>query len=90
MGRRLPRREHHRRGEKGQRGRNWETRDGFGLDYAETLRLWRLRYDAAVAHGRLPGFDEAFHNLWRYYLMYCEGGFRGGSINVAQVTLSAG
>ncbi len=34
-----------------------------------------------------PGFDAAFHALWRYYLMYCEGGFRGGGIDVAQVTL---
>jgi len=25
--------------------------------------------------------------LWRYYLMYCEGGFRGGGIDVAQITL---
>jgi len=71
-----------------QRDLSWEDRDGFGLDYAETLRLWRIRYDAAVAQGRLAGFDEAFHNLWRYYLMYCEGGFRGRSIDVAQVTLS--
>ena len=37
---------------------------------------------------RLPqGFDTDFHRLWRYYLMYCEGGFRGGGITVAQVTL---
>jgi cyclopropane-fatty-acyl-phospholipid synthase len=71
-----------------ERGLSWEDRDGFGLDYAETLRLWRIRYDAAVAQGRLAGFDEAFHQLWRYYLMYCEGGFRGRSIDVAQVTLS--
>ncbi len=41
-----------------------------------------------MAEGRLPaGFDEPFHDLWRYYLMYCEGGFRGGGIDVAQVTL---
>ena len=71
-----------------ERGLSWENRDGFGLDYAETLRIWRSRYDEAVAKGRLAGFDEEFHNLWRYYLMYCEGGFRGGSIDVAQVTLS--
>ena len=46
------------------------------------------RFDAAVEQGRLPsGFDEKFVSLWRYYLMYCEGGFRGGGINVAQVTL---
>ena len=69
-------------------GLSWEDRAGFGLDYAETLCIWRSRYDAAVAEGRLAGFDEEFHNLWRYYLMYCEGGFRGRSIDVAQVTLS--
>lgn len=69
-------------------GLEWRDREGFGVHYAETLRRWRERYDAAVAEARLPaGFDERFHRLWRYYLMYCEGGFRGGGIDVAQVTL---
>ena len=37
---------------------------------------------------QLPsGFDARFVRLWRYYLQYCEGGFRGGGIDVAQVTL---
>ena len=70
-----------------ERGLSWEDRDGFARDYARTLGLWRARYDAAVARGAVPGFDEAFHNLWRYYLMYSEGGFRGGVIDVAQVTM---
>jgi cyclopropane-fatty-acyl-phospholipid synthase len=71
-----------------QAGLEWRDRKGYGLHYAETLRRWRHRYDAAVGEERFPaGFDEAFHNLWRYYLMYCEGGFRGGAIDVAQVTL---
>ena len=71
-----------------QAGLEWHDRKGFGLHYAETLRRWRVRYDAAVEEQRLPaGFDEHFHRLWRYYLMYCEGGFRGGGIDVAQVTL---
>ena len=39
------------------------------------------------ARGPADGFSEKFHNLWRYYLMYCEGGFRGGGIDVAQVTM---
>ena len=69
------------------RGLSWQDRDGFGLDYAETLRIWRTRYDAAIRDSRLAGFDEEFHNLWRYYLMYCEGGFRGNTIDVAQVTM---
>ena len=71
-----------------QAGLSWRDREGYGLDYAETLKRWRRRYDDAVAEGKLPaGFDERFHRLWRYYLMYCEGGFRGGGIDVAQVTL---
>ena len=69
------------------RGLGWHDRDGFAPDYAETLRIWRTRYDAALIEGRLAGFDEQFHNLWRYYLMYCEGGFRGRTIDVAQVTM---
>jgi cyclopropane-fatty-acyl-phospholipid synthase len=69
-------------------GLEWCDEHRFGLDYAETLRLWRVRFDAAVAEGRLPdGFDGRFVRLWRYYLMYCEGGFSGGGIDVHQVTL---
>ena len=70
-----------------ERDLSWEAREGFASDYAETLKRWRERYDQAVARGALGGFGEAFHNLWRYYLMYCEGGFRGGAIDVAQVTM---
>lgn len=69
-------------------GLEWRDRHGFGLHYATTLRLWRERFDAAIEEGRLPSsFDEHFVRLWRYYLQYCEGGFLGGGIDVAQVTL---
>ncbi|PQM27361.1 SAM-dependent methyltransferase [Sphingopyxis lindanitolerans] len=71
-----------------ERGLAWRDVRRFGADYAETLRQWRERFDAAVAGGTLPaGFDERFVRLWRYYLQYCEGGFRAGGIDVAQVTL---
>jgi cyclopropane-fatty-acyl-phospholipid synthase len=70
------------------RGLGWEDRESFGTDYAETLKRWRDRYNGAVARGALDGFTDSFHDLWRYYLMYCEGGFRGGAIDVAQVTLT--
>ncbi|SEK43765.1 cyclopropane-fatty-acyl-phospholipid synthase [Sphingomonas palmae] len=66
----------------------WRDRHAFGLDYAETLRQWRDRFDVAARGGRLPPrFDARFQRLWQFYLMYCEGGFRGGGIDVAQVTL---
>jgi cyclopropane-fatty-acyl-phospholipid synthase len=74
-----------------ERGLIWQDQIDYGQHYAGTLRLWRERFDAAVEAGRLPaGFDAKFVALWRYYLMYCEGGFRGGGINVAQVTLVKG
>ena len=66
----------------------WREVRHFGVHYAETLRRWRERFDRAVDRGLLPAsFDQHFVALWRYYLMYCEGGFRGGTIDVAQVTL---
>lgn len=69
-------------------GLEWCDVHRFGQHYAATLRLWRARFDAAVDAGQLPTqFDERFVKLWRYYLMYCEGGFLGGMIDVAQVTL---
>lgn len=69
-------------------GLEWRDATRFGLHYAQTLRRWRLRFDRAIEEGRLPpSFDQHFVALWRYYLMYCEGGFRGGGIDVAQVTL---
>jgi cyclopropane-fatty-acyl-phospholipid synthase len=73
------------------RGLRWTMPQHFGLHYAETLRRWRVRFDDAAAQGKLPRqFDEDFVRLWRYYLQYCEGGFRGGGINVGQVTLVKG
>ncbi len=69
-------------------GLAWQDNRSLGLHYAETLRRWRIAFEAAVDAGRLPAkFDSKFVALWRYYLMYCEGGFRGQGIDVAQVTL---
>jgi len=70
-----------------ERSLSWQDREGFRFDYAETLKRWRERYDQAVERHALSGFAQPFHQLWRYYLMYCEGGFRGGAIDVAQITM---
>jgi cyclopropane-fatty-acyl-phospholipid synthase len=67
-----------------ERGLDWRDQVDFGQDYAETLRRWREAFDSAELPARL---DERFRRLWRYYLQYCEGGFRGGGIDVHQVTL---
>ncbi len=71
-----------------ERGLAWHDCERFGADYAQTLAAWREQFDRAAASEQLPPrFDADFQRLWRYYLDYCEGGFRGGSIWVAQVTL---
>ena len=60
----------------------------FGADYARTLAQWRKTFNAAWHARRLPaGFDAHFQRIWDYYLAYCEGGFRGGGINVMQTAL---
>lgn len=60
----------------------------FGLDYAQTLRIWRERYKQAAPSLKRLGFDERFERLWNFYLAYCEAGFRAGSIDVAQLELT--
>jgi cyclopropane-fatty-acyl-phospholipid synthase len=56
--------------------------------YARTLRIWRERFEAAADRLRFEGLDERFRRLWRYYLAYCEGGFRARTIDVMQVGLT--
>jgi len=54
----------------------------FGQSYAETLGEWQRRFQANWPLLRAQGFDDRFRRKWEYYLAYCEGGFRAGSIDV--------
>jgi cyclopropane-fatty-acyl-phospholipid synthase len=58
------------------------------LDYAETLRRWRAAFEEAWPRIAAEGFDERFRRMWRYYLAYCEAGFRAGRIDLRQVALT--
>jgi cyclopropane-fatty-acyl-phospholipid synthase len=60
----------------------------FGLDYARTLVLWRQGFEAKLERVRKLGFDERFIRLWRFYLSYCEAGFRAGSTDVYHYVLA--
>jgi cyclopropane-fatty-acyl-phospholipid synthase len=59
-----------------------EKMECFGLSYAETLRQWRLRFEAAWPKIKPLGFDERFKKLWTLYLCYCEAGFAEGIVDV--------
>ena len=70
-------------------GLTWSQTERFGRDYADTLAEWARRFEAAWSEiGRAgAGFDERFHRLWRFYLAYCEAGFRSRRTDVIQLTL---
>ncbi len=59
----------------------------FGRDYAETLRIWRSRFNEAWPRIAALGFDERFYRMWNYYLTYCEVGFDDGIIDVGIYTM---
>ncbi|RQW61985.1 SAM-dependent methyltransferase [Vibrio viridaestus] len=58
----------------------------IGLDYAQTLKYWRERFEQQIEKVRAQGYDERFIRMWRYYLCYCEGGFLSKSISTVQLT----
>jgi len=59
----------------------------FGIDYARTLSLWDLAFEKALPAIQAQGFDERFIRTWKFYLAYCEAGFRARSIDLFQFTL---
>ena len=69
-------------------GLGWEGASRFGQDYADTLQQWLRNFDAAWDGIAPLGFDERFRRLWRFYLGYCEAGFRTGRTDVVQLALS--
>jgi cyclopropane-fatty-acyl-phospholipid synthase len=64
------------------------ARRDFGAHYAETLRIWRDRFDARAGEVERLGFDEVFRRMWTFYLSYSEAGFRSGYLGVSQLTLA--
>ncbi|WP_235618769.1 SAM-dependent methyltransferase [Embleya scabrispora] len=59
----------------------------YGLHYAETLRLWRERFDRRADEVEALGFDHVFRRMWDLYLSWSEAGFRSGYLDVRQYLL---
>ena len=71
-----------------QAGMKLRSVETFGSSYARTLAEWRKRFHAAWPEIERLGFDARFRRMWDYYLAYCEGGFRAGTINVGLYVLA--
>lgn len=64
-----------------------ERRLAFGLDYAQTLRRWRVEFLRRGREVQALGFDARFMRIWEFYLAYCEAAFTLGNTDVVQFTL---
>lgn len=64
-----------------------QSMNGFGRDYAETLRRWAQDFNVNWTEIEPLGFDPAFQRKWNYYLSYCEAGFDEDLIDVQHVVL---
>jgi cyclopropane-fatty-acyl-phospholipid synthase len=58
----------------------------FGADYDLTLQAWRDNIERAW--DRLPGYDERFRRMWRYYLASSMALFRSRRAQLWQLLLS--
>ena len=65
---------------------HWD--DDITPHYAETLRLWRQRFDRAWPALARRGYDERFRRLWTFYLSFSEGGFRERRIRDVQLAFA--
>ncbi|MFE9399985.1 class I SAM-dependent methyltransferase [Streptomyces flavidovirens] len=63
--------------------------DVYGEHYAETLRLWRERFQQEAERVDALGFDAIFRRMWELYLAYSEAGFRARYLDVRQLLLTA-
>jgi cyclopropane-fatty-acyl-phospholipid synthase len=66
----------------------WLWAEEIGPHYAQTLRIWRERFEAAWPKLRDENYDERFRRLWRFYLAFCEAGFRERRIGDVQLVLA--
>ncbi|MEO0851217.1 MAG: class I SAM-dependent methyltransferase, partial [Pseudomonadota bacterium] len=67
-------------------GLKWQSHSNFGVHYADTLKNWHERFLKRWDDIRPLGFDDRFRKLWRFYLAYCEAGFRAQTTDVYQLS----
>jgi cyclopropane-fatty-acyl-phospholipid synthase len=60
----------------------------IAIDYARTLQHWHQAFLTELDAVKALGFDDKFIRMWRFYLSYCEGGFRERIIGTYQITMA--
>ena len=57
----------------------------MGLHYAQTLRMWKKKFNENLDEIKKLGFDDKFIRKWNYYFSYCEAAFDMRNISVMQM-----
>jgi cyclopropane-fatty-acyl-phospholipid synthase len=59
----------------------------FGPDYDRTLMAWYANFEASWDKLK-DTYDERFHRMWRYYLLWSAAGFRSRDLELWQIVLA--
>ena len=61
--------------------------NSYADHYANTLIIWREKFDNEWDLIKEQGFDLTFKRMWQFYLSYCEAGFKSKNIDLIQFSL---
>ena len=71
-----------------QNGLYFDKCNSYGLDYSNTLRIWRNEFAKKWNSISQQGFDDTFKRMWNFYLSYCEAGFKAKNIDLIQFSMN--
>ena len=71
-----------------QNGLNFDKCNSYGLDYSNTLKIWRTDFQKKWNIISKQGFDETFRRMGNFYLSYCEAGFKSKNIDLIQFSMN--
>ena len=61
--------------------------NSYADHYANTLIIWREKFNKEWELIKDQGFDLTFKRMWQFYLSYCEAGFKSKNIDLIQFSL---
>ena len=61
--------------------------DSYADHYANTLAIWKNKFNKKWDLIKNQGFDLTFKRMWEFYLSYCEAGFKSKNIDLIQFSI---
>ena len=68
-------------------GLRFNEYNSYASHYADTLIIWRKKFNKEWDLIKEQGFDLTFKRMWQFYLSYCEAGFKSKNIDLIQFSL---